>query len=224
VPSKKTIEALKEKLKYEEATDNAGADIPLPDCISSDLPLRVKAWLRKYGISDNEISHFQFGWNPQTESLVFPIWNAEKTKLFFRQERYFGNKVGVPKYITYGEKKDRLGIIRNNLTPGTIILVEDFISAIKVARLCTSAPLLGSSIPAEALRSLSERFKIVRVWLDMDKATKSLQEASRAFGLFPSVGTILTKYDPKEYTTEEIKQYLIESLKQPLIGQPTKRN
>lgn len=220
-PSLKSLEALKEKLQNEGDTTNVGLSLSLPVGVSSDLPLHVQAWLKKYGITDSEIKHYRLCYNPKTESLVFPIWSGDRSDiLVFWQERYFGKKFGVPKYITYGGKDFELGIISNKYTKDRLVLVEDFISAIKVARFCTAAPLLGSSISARTLKWTCERFKCLRIWLDMDKASKSLREASRASGLIPDVGSILTRYDPKDYSSDEIKKILTESLIRPMWGRP----
>lgn len=164
-------------------------------------------WLKKYGISDNEILHYGICWNSKTSSLVFPIFNNDTKELLYYQERYFGppdeNK---PKYVTYGSKSQQLGFITNRNFPTSVVLVEDFVSAIKVSRYCTCSPLLGCSIDANGVNWLRETFSRVRVWLDMDKATQALREASKLN--IKDTQIILTQFDPKDYTTQEIVKIL----------------
>lgn len=169
------------------------------------IPDDALKWLKKYGISDNEIKHYCLCWNEETNSLVFPIFN-DNNKLVYYQERYFGPKVNYPKYITRGSKTQQLGYITNRNFNGTIVLVEDFVSAIKVGRYCTVAPLLGSVISAEAVKWIVENFWRVRVWLDMDKAVESLKQASKV--PVKDIRIILTQFDPKDYTTQEIVKVL----------------
>lgn len=165
------------------------------------IPDEALNWLKKYGVSENEIKHYDLCWNRESSSLVFPIYNQEK-KLIYYQERYFGPNKDKPKYITRGSKTQQLAFITNKNFPESIVLVEDFISAIKVGRYCSASPLLGSNINAKAVKWLSEHFRRVRVWLDIDKAAESLKEASKL--IIKDVRVVLTKLDPKEYTTQEI--------------------
>ena len=178
--------------------------------LTLDLPVIARKWLEKYGISEQEQRHYQLSWNAENDSLVFPIFNNDK-ELIYYQERYFGDNPRHPKYITHGSKTQQLGFINNPRFPYTCVLVEDFVSAIKVGRLVTCAPLLGASLDRNALKWLVGRFKQVRVWLDMDKASESLVEASRLVPAIPDVRSILTPLDPKEYTTDRIGQFLAES-------------
>jgi len=171
-------------------------------------PLAVK-WLRKYGITDNEIIHYGILWNARTDSLVFAI--RDEHGIILTNERYFGTNPNHPKYITQGNKTTNTCYFINKNTPKSLVLVEDFISAIKVARFANCLPLLGSQIPSNALKWAVERFKCLRVWLDMDKAVESLQQASRASQWVSNTRSIITELDPKEYGNNNLimilKQY-----------------
>lgn len=178
-----------------------------PSTFTARIPQVGRDWLHKYGISDQEIQHYRIGWNTKTFSLVFPIFTPEG-KLRYYQERYFGSEPNHPKYITFGDKSFYSGLIIQRRNPEQLVLVEDFVSAIKVARITSSCPLLGSKINASTLKSIQERFKQVRVWLDRDKAVEALQEASKLFGKVGKISTIITPLDPKEYSTPRIAEEL----------------
>lgn len=196
------------KTRMEHFTNH---DIEAPELDTSDfhpaIPDEALAWLRKYGISDTEIKHYELCWNRKTSSLVFPVFNSRK-KLVYYQERYFGPDKDKPKYITRGSKTQQLMYIINNNFPKTLVLVEDYVSAIKVSRYCSASPLLGSNISSRASKWVAERFNRVRLWLDMDKAVESLREASRL--PVNDVRVVLTPLDPKEYSTGEIVKILVE--------------
>lgn len=206
-----TAENLRKRLEFEKYNNNeTDCGVSLAD-LSYNLPVDARNWLHKYGVSDKEITHYKLAWNERTSSLVFPIYNHEN-RLIYCQERYFGPEPNRPKYITYGSKTQQLGFIRNgHHYPSTCVLVEDFISAVKVARLVTAAPLLGSSLGSNALGWLVGQFRQVRLWLDLDKATESLLEASRLVPAIPDVRSILTPLDPKDYSTDRIAKFLVDS-------------
>jgi DNA primase len=94
----------------------------------------------------------------------------------------------------------------------TIILVEDVLSAIKIARLryqgYCSSPLLGSSLSEKSRDILRKNFKNIYIWLDRDKANQAIDIRNnlKSFGINSKV--IITKLDPKEYNKEEITNWL----------------
>lgn len=180
-----------------------------PD-FSPIIPARPLGWLRKYGITDREITHFGIAWNSTDESLVFPVRNASG-QLVLTNERYFGSDPKQPKYRTYGHKNDQHLILLHPINTDTVVVVEDFISAIKVGRQVSSLALFGATMPGNALKWAVERFKHIRVWLDMDKASQSVLEASKCSQYIEDSRSIITDLDPKEYTNDQISKLLIRS-------------
>ena len=169
------------------------------------LPKEVMQWLKKYQITDKEIKEYRLAWNTTTSSLVLPIYSTDGT-LLVTNERYYGHNEKHPKYITRGSKGKQFLIVDKHKTD-TVILVEDYISCIKVGRQYPCVALFGSEVPIKLVLSLYKRYKRAKVWLDMDKAVKSCQEASRASQWLPS-SSIFTLKDPKEYSDEEIKRFI----------------
>jgi hypothetical protein len=170
------------------------------------IPKRALDWLRKYGISDGEIHHYGIAWNNNTESLVFPILN--ESRILFTQERYFGADVSHPKYMTYGKKGDHTLLISHPDYPYTIVFVEDFISAIKVGRFCTSTPLFGCTIPDKMISWAASHYTKARVWLDFDKASESVAQAARLSQWIKDSRSVITVLDPKEYTPQQLIDYM----------------
>ena len=93
----------------------------------------------------------------------------------------------------------------------TIILVEDVLSAIKIARLSPeycAMPLLGSSLSTEHEEVLRDIFKTIYVWLDRDKANQGIKMSRNLRQKGMNTKSIITDLDPKEYTEGEIKTWL----------------
>lgn len=210
VPSPENIEQLKKKtllMEHNKKNDDFGLDT---SGFTGRIPVVALGWLKKYGITEFEVMHYGIVWNENTSSLVFPIYNPEK-RLIYCQERYFGPDKDKPKYITHGSKSQQLAYINSGKFPKTVVLVEDYISAIKVARCCSASPLLGSSLDLNAAKWVVARFNRVRIWLDLDKASHAIQEASKLSQAIKNTRVILTQLDPKEYSTPEIAKHLAEA-------------
>lgn len=93
----------------------------------------------------------------------------------------------------------------------TLVLVEDVLSAIKIARLrdeYCAMPVLGSTLSFESEQSLSKQFKTIYVWLDRDKALNALRIKRRLHQKGITSRIIVTELDPKVYSKEQLKEYL----------------
>jgi hypothetical protein len=208
-PGTKTISAMKSKVdKLMGGQTNVDKINFTPENYTYEIPLVGRQWLKKYGIMDHEIKEKKLMWNKQTSSLVFPVYSKGELKV--TNERYFGNDPMHSKYVTRGPK-NQYGVILapHKAQSNVLIMTEDYVSAMKVSRQFLAMPLLGADIAVGTLISVSKATPSLRVWLDRDKATKSLQEASRASQYMTgSVRSIITELDPKEYQDEEIKEII----------------
>lgn len=165
---------------------------------TSDIPVKPKQWLFKYGILPSEINDFNISFNEEQQLLVLL-----KTPHYW-QARTFGNQ--KVKYLSKGKKPLTFYGYSDKL-----VCVEDVLSAIKIARLSPewcACPLLGSSISEEFIQAFSGRFKSVVIWLDRDKAKEAVKISrmlrSRGF----NSSTVVSPLDPKEYTKGELETWL----------------
>jgi len=154
-------------------------------------------YLKKYGLTDKEI-HDNYFWCDDG----FLVFNGGK----YQNARNF-NAVGV-KYISRGLIRGNEKIFLQNMQKDNVVVAEDAISAIKIARTCNSVPIHNSIIPLELILRLSKQFKNLFIWLDRDKAKESFKEAKKAEIYFDKVNIIWSEKDPKEYSDIEIKNYL----------------
>jgi hypothetical protein len=131
---------------------------------------------------------------------VVSITRADK--IVFWQGRRFG-KDG-PKYLSWGKIPWDPPLHFGN--SGSVIFVEDAVSAIKVGRYATGVPLFGSYVPAEALKWAQEQGREQGIWLDPDKFREGLKQALHITAMGIKTHIIGTTKDPKEHTDEEIKE------------------
>lgn len=173
---------------------------------SNSLPKDAIFWLKKYGLTNEEISNNNFVWDSLAERLVYPVY-GENGEILFWQGRAFGKG---PKYISWG--KIPVEIYLGKLTR-TLIFTEDVVSAIKVARHTTASPLFGSNLPANRLNWACERFSGVGLWLDPDKRTESLKAVIRGQMVGHPVFGIYSDKDPKEHSDKEIELLVNDAVK-----------
>ncbi len=174
-----------------------------------NIPARPLSWLKGYGITDEEIQEHGIWYDTDKDLLVFPVYNGEV--LVCTNSRYFGPSTKHPKYVTKG-RKDHFKFFKAPRDTDVLVLVEDYVSAIKVSRHFNCIPLLGSHIPHELVLSLLPTRPTVRVWLDPDKLHSAISQAARVRQWISSTATIISSKDPKDYTDAQIKYLVRESL------------
>lgn len=204
-----SLEAIANRIKGENK-NNDNSILPA-DC-SFIIPPTGLAWLKKYGLTDNEILDHEIRWSNSINSLVFPV--REGNGINFWSARYFGDNPNTPKYIHYGPKQNVIGITHSENNPkDVVILVEDRVSSIKVGRQFDCKPLFGASISLMLLNKLSNKhYTKLIIWLDLDKAAKALMFCKRAEYFFERATTIVSEADPKTYSNGEIHAFVTKSL------------
>lgn len=179
---------------------------PLPIDWVITLPEEARNWLQKYGITYVETSKQGFRWSDSHQALIMPVYDDFGT-LQFWQIRSFGKNF-AKKYLTFGSKEGYDHII-GDLSHETLVLVEDYLSAIKVGRWAAACPLFGSEVSIERKNRLVHKFKSLILWLDFDKRKSAIawKIANRAF-FEKDVNVIWNEKDPKACTDEQIQKQL----------------
>jgi hypothetical protein len=178
---------------------------------SYSIPAVPLAWLRKYGITNAEIHKHAISWHEEKQSLIFPVFDGDR--LVNYTGRYFGEKKDHPKYITIGNKTGPYKLFSPQEPTNVYILVEDFVSAIKVGRQFNCIPILGAHVPLALILSLIRHEPVLRIWLDPDKRIEASQFVQRALQYIPNCGSIISDKDPKEYENGEIKTHVLSTFK-----------
>jgi hypothetical protein len=169
--------------------------------------------IKKYGIS--YVKYAKYG-SFEGESLILPV--IVDKKLVSYQQRFFPNK----KFLTKGDKSNILYIECKG--SDTLVLVEDYISAIRVGEHAHTICLQGVHMMYHVSKFLENIDMNIEIWLDPDKAgvdasvelldklKKILTVSSkyRAFAIRESrtVSIRTTEKQPKDYSGEEIKEIL----------------
>lgn len=198
------LQSISQELIRIEDNNKSDRGAYLPPDFTFDLPEQVMSWLAQYELTEKEIDEHNLGWSESHESLIYPVFDVYGN-LIMAQSRRFGNKHRT-RFHTSGFPDAVFHIV--GLETPYVVLVEDMISAIKVARVASVMPLWGSNISNHRAWVLSNRFRHVRYWLDNDKATYSIKRAFASGPLFDSAVAIVTEKDPKCYSTNEIKEIL----------------
>lgn len=211
-----SLEAIRDRLS-EESKRLAGISKPivLPIDYSFVIPEKAAEWLRKYKIRDHERMKYKIGWSEIYESLILPAYD-DFGNLVLYQRRYFGIREGVPKYHTRGFPEKTIWTVcpRGNSHGNgdgkstKLVLVEDFLSTIKVGRHTECSPLWGSSLSNTKLLQLAQIWPEVVFWLDFNKTEQAMEYRYTASFLFNKAWVIATEKDPKDYGDQEIDQFL----------------
>ena len=186
-------------------------DIKLPPDTTNKLPTEARVWLKKYGITPEEVDTFGIGWSESSQRLLLPVYKGGK--LIYYQGRTFKPVTkSNPKYRNIRQSGAKsVFFIRgwDNVSPiQSLCIVEDIISAIKVGRHMPTLALLGSYFPSD-IYPLYRLVKEVHIWLDEDKYLTAIKEARKVssnIGIRAHV--ITTPLDPKENRDGEIERVL----------------
>lgn len=184
---------------------------PLPKDAVSFIPHKGLTWIKKYGITDDEIKRNNLLWSDEKQQLIFPIYGGEGEIIAWQARNFDEESAKKRKYFSQGKLDNILHILNNtNTYPDTVVVTEDLISAIKVSRYCTAMPLFGAYASDSRLNRLRRLYSKLVVWLDYDKLIEARKAVSRASRIGFDASAIHTELDPKELSDKEIKEKLNE--------------
>ena len=189
--SKNDVASLRSRLN--KRLDNVNSHYPIH--VVENIPPQAWKWLLKYNITPEEVKKYKIRWSPMDMLVLCMTKDYWQARNFgFGNQKYKSN--GNKPCLLYGKGK-------------TVILVEDVLSSIKIARTddYSSIPLLGSSLSKEIEDKLST-YKAVYVWLDRDKAKNAVRITNRLREIGITSKVIVTELDPKEYNKQEINKWL----------------
>jgi len=112
------------------------------------------------------------------------------------------------KWYVYGDSSKHVECLNPNQGP-SIILVEDLISAHKVAQITTAIPLFGTQIHAPIIYYLLNDPRPVKIWLDKDQEGNVKRTAVRVSSLVNKpIDIIVTNDDPKLQSFDTITKLI----------------
>lgn len=192
-------------------------------------------WLLKAGIGYDLARHYGIGYSPRANRVILPVYK-DKELIAFIARAVDGEK---PKYIARHKDGFHNAVFRSDATTilpvssvaqaissenkeiDVLVIVEDYLSAVRVGRITRSVSLLGTANKADALLpELGSDTKAV-VWLDPDKAGRNgRNKIARSLSLFGVEPLLLnTKRDPKFYSNREIRELIYDRLRTTAIDE-----
>jgi hypothetical protein len=176
-------------------------EVSLPHDLSPNIPPKALSWLSSYHITWQDIIKNNILWSESLKLLVFPLDNAWSG-------RYFGTNVKHPKWYSVGELQNIIHILGTVKPKGTIVLVEDIVSAIRVSKHLPAICLFSADISIRKLNLLKLYNNTICWWLDKDKQKEAATQAIHASSLDINIRLVVTDLDPKCYSDNEIKNIL----------------
>jgi hypothetical protein len=186
--------------KKDEANKSSNTTVINTSGWTRHLRADALAWLLKYRLTADEIKSNDIFWDTGSQSLVFviawlPTTGSTERSPKIAQYRSFSNSLGkLPKYLTTGPKSSYYKIYGQRKQ---LILVEDVVSAIKVARTDSSIPLLGTSVNYSLILKIKDNYDRIDVWLDPDKRKESLAISLQLNQYGIKSSPIFSQNDPK---------------------------
>lgn len=183
--------------------------VSLPTDIVPYIPAIAGNWLKKYELTTQELIKHRVVWSEYRQLLIFPYF-SEDNYLYGYQGRYFGTDKTHPKWTGKGNFKEHVNVYLTNTTNKCILIIEDIISSIKLNRLYNTSCLFGSIIDINKYISIYKKYKPNEfiIWLDRDKRKESYLYSKELNSLGIPTRVMSTPKDPKEYTTEEVKEII----------------
>jgi hypothetical protein len=162
----------------------------------------------RFTLTDNELQNAAIRWCPTTFSYIVPIYDHNGYKVGVIDRSWTGR---VPKTVNHWNSDAAnlyfprpLHAVKEE-TP--VVIVEDFLSAIKVNRIHPCVALLGTNLglaEATLLRSISKKLVIA---LDPDATSKALKLSKQYSLLFDRVSVLALDKDPKDMDGAQLRNW-----------------
>ncbi len=211
----KALYAFRPNLK----TADSKLNVPINTQNIKEFSPQVLSWLYKYYVYEDLIRKYNISFVPfaefgvfKGESLLFP--HMKGGELVGYQRRFFPDK----QFITAGSRE--IPFLICNHDTNMIVLVEDFISAIRVAEFTNVLCLTGTKLSYNALLYIVKFYSNIQLWLDNDgpgiESAKAIEEQVikrmrthlkyNAFAVKEEsiVNIVNTEKQPKEHSNNEI--------------------
>lgn len=213
-PQKRDIGYIKDRLA---GIEKLGKRVAFPHDYTTDInkwDAQAYAWVRKYGITAQEVEKYGLGYSSSCGSVVLPCYDAGR--LLGIQYRRVHRAADEPKYVSYGYRGGFYALFAGvrcvDSVKHTVFIVEDVLSAIKCARTGADAiAILGTSLSDAVIGRLTT-YKTFILYLDNDnpQVLRNRSKIAARLGQFGTVKVVdIRTKDPKELTTEQLEDILI---------------
>lgn len=168
-----------------------------------EFPRGVRRWLNEARLDKADCTKWGMCWSESAQSLFIPV--KRKGEFAGWVVRGFGDDAS--RYRTWTDERDRFyGHVESPAPGGTVVLVEDVLSGIRVGKLADCIVLCGTNIRPAAIGALIEGgYTEAVVFLDGDNSMVR-QAARKIAKRLPFLRTriVETGKDPKHHSDEEL--------------------
>lgn len=127
---------------------------------------RARGWVGRY-ITQQEVKDNGLLYSPRLRRVVLPVYDSDGL-VGYQTRRVFDDDDG-PKYQTYTQRPKDFHYYRSGSSgSGSVVIVEDMLSAIKCSRHAASAALFGVSLKDTLLARLLRSHRKFLIFLDDD--------------------------------------------------------
>ena len=215
----KTYDAQRQAFTALNATPKVSREFSLPSSTGnpSHFHQDTLAWLYKYYVFEKLIKKHGIRYIEQDE-LGFSLLFSQSSGKFV-QRRYFPDKT----IRNYGKKRPHIVKCNNQKT---LVLCEDYISAIRAGEHANTMCLFGTSLDKEHCSDIVSSYNHIVIWLDSDAPGQSSAKKLISYLTYLSkklhlkyplkyssvvkITNVVTELDPKCYSDEQIKDTLHE--------------
>jgi hypothetical protein len=217
--------------RTEKKIDTRPDVVTLPDDYTTTIPAKGLVGLYDLELDPDDIERNDIGWSPSHKRIIVPIYKhvhvvprnplgntpvQVKKLVGVMGRKLWDDDTEKPKWWTVRQKDikhPRFISIPETITDrGTVVLVENIFSAIKVSKVSGlfSLGLLTSYLPYE-LYSVLQKYKVI-IWLDPDAYNKGCKYMATMGNRGITSHNILSPKKPKDTTCGEMVDILAEAL------------
>lgn len=201
--------------------DEDGHSVTLPEGISTEFPDYVVSFIKQYDLTVEELirhGYFYLGKHGHKFGSLGRVYRgledgpakdkAEQSYETRSFEPFLVERKRHKKFTGSKSTADTYCRAKHSRKAETCVIVEDSLSSLKIARVCDSLALLGTSLHTDKALDLAKKYQQVFVWLDRDKFKEGWEIADKLSFLGLKTQVILTDKDPKYYSEDEIMEKL----------------
>ena len=165
-----------------------------------ELSTEMQEYLRdKYELTDYRGIRYE----PERNALVFSLLTASRSEFGVMIKREFGVPKGSPKCKIYMHRE----VPRVHYSPpigrGTVVLVEDYLSAKKLSAVVPTCALLGTHLSDDVAMDLSKYYDTLVLALDYD-AVERARKIKRNWSCLFNVSIKILRLDVKDTPYSEL--------------------
>lgn len=162
----------------------------------------------KFGFTKEEFDNAHIRWCPDTQSFIIPIFDVHGFKVGVIDRSWSGRTIkAINHWNTPADKRTNLywpNPVED--VSGPLVVVEDFASAIKVARYRPAVAILGSSFGEKEAVQMREVTDTVVFALDNDATGQAIKLRDKYKLLFNKIIVMALDKDPHSMSSRELKR------------------